>query len=57
MGMGMGTQIYPLLGGDGDMTTVWYPLVLGMGMGRNFYYGDGLWDRETCLRPATLSSL
>jgi len=39
--MGMGTRLYPLPGGDGDETKVWYPLSLGMGMGMNFFYGDG----------------
>jgi len=37
--MGMGTRLYPLPGGDGDETKVWYPLGLGMRM--NFFYGDG----------------
>jgi len=36
----MGTRLYPLPGGDGDGTKVWYPLGLGMGMGMNFFYGD-----------------
>jgi len=41
MGMGMGTRLYPLPGGDGDETKVWYPLDLGMRMGMNFFYEDG----------------
>jgi len=41
MGMGIGTRLYPLTGGDRDETKVWYPLDLGMGMGMNFFYGDG----------------
>jgi len=36
----MGTILYPLLGGDGDGTKVWYLLGLGMGIGMNFFYGD-----------------
>jgi len=32
MGMGMGTRLYPLPGGDEDGTKVRYPLSLGMGM-------------------------
>jgi len=40
MGMGMGIRKYPLSGGDGDESKVVYPLGLGMGM--NFYYGDGM---------------
>jgi len=39
MGMGMGTRLYPLPGGDEDGTKVWYPLDLGMGM--IFFYGYG----------------
>jgi len=39
--MGMGTRLYPLPGGAGDGTKVWYPLGLGMGMEMNFFYGDG----------------
>ena len=35
----MSTRLYPLPGGDGDGTKVLYPLSLGMGM--NFFYGDG----------------
>jgi len=42
MGMGMGTRLYPLLGGDGDETKVWYPLGLGMGMRMNFFTGMGM---------------
>jgi len=38
---GMGTRLYLLSGGDDDETKVWYPLNLGMGMGMNFFYGDG----------------
>jgi len=34
--MGMGIRKYPLPGEDGDGSKV----VLGMGMGINFYYGD-----------------
>jgi len=41
MGMGMGTRLYPLPGGDADGIKVWYPLGLDMGMGMNFFYGDG----------------
>jgi len=43
MGTGMGTRLYPLPGGDGDETKIWYPLGLGrgMGMGINFFFGDG----------------
>ena len=37
----MGTRLYPLPGGDGDVTKVWYSLGLGMGMGMNFFCGDG----------------
>jgi len=32
MGMGMGTRLYSLSGGDGNGTKGWYPLGLGMGM-------------------------
>jgi len=39
MGMGMCMRLYPLPGGDGSETKVWYSLGLGMGM--NFFYGDG----------------
>jgi len=39
--MGMGTRLYPLPGGDGDGTKIWYPLGLGMEMGMKFFYGDG----------------
>jgi len=39
--MDMGTRLYPLAGGDEDETKVWYPLGLSMGMGMNFFYGDG----------------
>jgi len=38
--MGMCTTLYPLLGGNGDGTKVWYPLDLGMGMWMNFFYGN-----------------
>jgi len=38
----MGTRLYPLPGGDGDETKVWYPLGLGMGMGMNFFTGMGM---------------
>jgi len=38
MGMGMGIRKYPLPGGDEDGSKVVYPLGLGM----NFYYGDGI---------------
>jgi len=41
MGTGMSTRLYPLPGGDGDGTKVWYPLSLGMGMKMNFFYRDG----------------
>jgi len=41
MVMGMGTRLYPLPGGDGDGTKIWYPLSLGTGMGMIFFYGDG----------------
>jgi len=37
----MGMRLYPLPDGDGDVTKVWYPLDLGMGMRMNFFYGDG----------------
>jgi len=37
----MGTRLYPLPGGDGDGTKVWYPLGLGMGMWMKFWCGDG----------------
>jgi len=37
----MGTRLYPLSGGDGDGTKVWYPLGLDMEMMMNFFYGDG----------------
>jgi len=39
----MSTRLYPLPGGDGDGTKVWYSLGLGMGMGMrmNFLCGDG----------------
>ena len=30
--MGMGMRLYPLPGGDGDETKVWYLLGLGMGI-------------------------
>jgi len=36
----MSTRLYPLRGGDGDETKVWYPLNLEMKMGLNFFYGD-----------------
>ena len=36
----MGTRLYPLPGGDGDGTKVWYSLGLGMRMGMNFFYGN-----------------
>jgi len=39
MKTGTGTRLYPLPGGDGNGTKVWYPLSLDMGM--NFFYGDG----------------
>jgi len=39
--MGMSTSLYPLPDEDGDETKVWYPLDLGIGMGMNFFYGDG----------------
>jgi len=38
--MCVGTRLYPLPGGDGDGTKVWYPLGLGIGMRINFFYGD-----------------
>jgi len=41
MGTGMGTRLYPLPGGDGDETKVWYPLGLSMRMWMNFLCGDG----------------
>jgi len=41
MGTGMGTRLYPLPGGDGDETKVWYPLDLDMEMRMNFFYKDG----------------
>jgi len=37
--MGMGTRLYPLPGGDGDVTKVWYPLDFGMGMWMDFFMG------------------
>jgi len=37
----MGTRLYPLPGRDGHGTKVWYPLGWGIGMGINFFYGDG----------------
>jgi len=40
MGMGMGTKLYPLPGGDEDGTKIWYPLNLDMGMWMNFFYRD-----------------
>jgi len=40
MGMGMGTRLYPLPGGDGDGIKVWYRLGLDMGMWMKFFYGD-----------------
>jgi len=39
MGTGMSTRLYPLPGGDGDETKVWYPLDLGMEMRMNFLWG------------------
>jgi len=36
----MGTRLYPLLGGDGDETKIWYPLDLDIGMMMNFLCGD-----------------
>jgi len=38
MGTGMSTRLYPLSGGDGDETKVWYPLSLDMKMWMNFFY-------------------
>jgi len=37
--MGMGTRLYPLLGGNSDGKKDWYSL--GLGMEINFFYGDG----------------
>jgi len=39
MGMGMGTRIYALPGGDGNGIKVGYPL--GFGMRMNIFFGDG----------------
>ena len=58
MGMGVGTRLYPLPGGDGDETKVWYPLGLGMEMGMIFFTGMGMRHRNLCPpRPAPLPSL
>jgi len=38
----VGTRLYPLPGGDGDETKVWYPLDLGMGWGWIFSTGMGM---------------
>jgi len=38
--MSMSIRLYPLPGGDGDETKVWYPLSLDMGMMMNFFYKD-----------------
>jgi len=38
----MGTRLYSLPGGDEDVTKVWNPLNLGMGMGMNFFYKMGM---------------
>jgi len=38
--MDMGIRLYPLPGGDGDETKIWYPLGLGMRTGMNLFYGD-----------------
>jgi len=37
MGTCMDTRLYPLPGGDGDETKVWYVLNLDMGMKMNFF--------------------
>jgi len=37
----MGTRLYLLPDGDRDGKKVWYLLDLDMGMGMNFFYGDG----------------
>jgi len=49
----MGTRLYPLPSGDGDGIKLWYPLGLDMGMGMNFFYGDGY----EIAKPAPLPSL
>jgi len=33
-------RIYPLPGGDGHETKVWYPLDLGTWMKMHFFYGN-----------------
>jgi len=40
----MGTRLYPLPSGDGDVTKVWYPLGLGMGMRMIFFLRGWIWD-------------
>ena len=57
MGMGIGTRLYPLPGGDEDRSKVEYPLGLGMGMGMDFFLRGWVWDSETRVRPAPLPSL
>jgi len=42
MGMSMGTRIYPLPGGDGNETKVWYSLNFGMRMRINFVTEIGI---------------
>jgi len=57
MGMGIGTRLYPLPGGDGDETKGWYPLGLGMRMEMNFFLRRWVWDSETRACPVPLPSL
>jgi len=51
MSMSMGTRLYPLPGGDGDETKVWYPLSLGMEMRMNFFYGNGYGKAKSVPAP------
>jgi len=66
--MSMGTKLYPLPGGDGDETKVWYPLGLGMRQkfdtrwvwvwdGDEYFLWGWVWDSETRPRSAPLPSL
>jgi len=40
MGTGMSTRLYPLPGGNGDETKIWYLLDFDMGMRMNFFYEE-----------------
>jgi len=54
--MSTGTRLYPLSGGNGDETKVWYLLDLGMRMKMNFFYGDGYGTTKLVLVPSCCHS-